>query len=322
MEFFKLLIYYLAFASLGFSFAAAYLKIIKIWKRKHLRDVAESVSISGNIIDVVPLSVFALNYYFVSQWQGLIDSAVWIVAGIILIVIGTGFWVEPKNKKKSLWRLLKEALHLEKKEVVNLTKALFKPSNKTLVIDILEQIAFIDHVLDQREKTFIQTFADSWDIRIDWDQITQKARSNEQFSYQELHGTLTKYLKTLPSYEQVAELGDTITALINVDDVVTQEEALALDEIRGLFSNYIEKDTEPLEFSVVLVPQKPEHEEKIQHLLPNIQKRKIAGGSAYVVDSFFSSDYASAVCNQYQALDLFTVTIANNDIKRQGGGIS
>ena len=317
MELFKSLIYYLAFASLGFSAVAAYLKINKIWKRKHLRDVAESVSIAGNVIDVIPLSVFALNYLFVSQWQGLIDSSIWIGAGIVLIWIGTGFWVQGSSGK-GIWKLLKEALRLEKKEVGDLAKALFKPSSAGLVIDILKQIAFIDKVLDRREKEFIQAFADSWGILIDWNQFTQETCAEKQVNYQKLYETVTKYLKTLPSHAQVAQFGDVITALINVDDIVSREEELALAEIQGLFSSYMEKDDEPPRFSVVIVAQEPKQEAIIQALLPNTQKQKLAGGSGYIVGSFFSKNYAAAVCNQYQVLDLFTIAISNEDIKKQG----
>ena len=50
MEIFKSFISAMAYASLGFSFAAAYLKINKIWKRKHILEVANSVSIVGNVV--------------------------------------------------------------------------------------------------------------------------------------------------------------------------------------------------------------------------------------------------------------------------------
>ena len=62
MEVFKSFISYMAYASLGFSFAAAYLKINKLWKRKHIAEVANSVSIMGNVFDIIPSTFFALNF--------------------------------------------------------------------------------------------------------------------------------------------------------------------------------------------------------------------------------------------------------------------
>ena len=116
MEFIKSAVGSLAYAALAFSLAAAYLKINKIWKRKHNAEVANSVSIAGNVLDVVPLFVFALNFALIAQWQGFVRSTIWIVAGLILIMIGSGFWVQA-SRHKSLWTRLKEALRLERSEV-------------------------------------------------------------------------------------------------------------------------------------------------------------------------------------------------------------
>ena len=77
------------------------------------------------------------------------------------------------------------------------------------------------------------------------------------------------------------------------------------------------QDKEPPGFSVVVVPQKPEQEATIKSLLPDIQKQSMAGGFGYVIGSFFSSKYAEAICNQYQDMDLFTVAISIEDIKKQ-----
>ena len=70
MEFFKALISILAYAALGFSATAAYLKINKIWKRKHNAEVANSVSIAGNVIGLIPMMAFGLNFLLVAQWHG------------------------------------------------------------------------------------------------------------------------------------------------------------------------------------------------------------------------------------------------------------
>ena len=111
MELVKSVISVMAYASLGFTFAAAYLKINKIWKRKHIAEVANSVSILGNVFDIIPLTIFSLNFLLVAQWQGLIDSVVWMFAGAISILIGSGLWVQ-ENRHKSFWTRIKESLRL------------------------------------------------------------------------------------------------------------------------------------------------------------------------------------------------------------------
>ncbi len=93
METFKAFVAVMAYGSLGFTVIAAYLKINKIWTRKHNAEVADSVSVIGNVIYIVPLSFFALNYLFASLWQGFIDSLIWITIGVVYILIGSRLWV-------------------------------------------------------------------------------------------------------------------------------------------------------------------------------------------------------------------------------------
>ncbi len=124
MELFKSFISIMAFASLGFSIAAAYLKINKIWKRKHIEEVANSVSIMGNVFDIIPKMFFSLNFFFIAQWQGLIDSMLWMSAGVISVLIGSGAWVQA-NRGKSFWTRLKESLKLEKTEAGHLVSMFF-----------------------------------------------------------------------------------------------------------------------------------------------------------------------------------------------------
>ena len=62
MESFKAFVGIMAYGSLGFTAIAAYLKINKIWTRKHKAEVADSISIIGNVIYIIPLTFFSLNY--------------------------------------------------------------------------------------------------------------------------------------------------------------------------------------------------------------------------------------------------------------------
>ncbi len=119
MESFKAFVGVMAYASLSFTIVAAYLKLNKIWTRKHNAEVADSISIVGNVIYVVPLSFFALNYLFIAHWQGLIDSLIWIASGVVYILIGSRLWVQ-SHRHKSFGTRLKEVLKLERSEVGDL----------------------------------------------------------------------------------------------------------------------------------------------------------------------------------------------------------
>tara|TARA_B110000908_G_scaffold160444_1_gene203664 strand:- start:1098 stop:1340 length:243 start_codon:yes stop_codon:yes gene_type:complete len=50
---------------------------------------------------------------------------------------------------------------------------LFRTASADLVLKILTQFAWIDNELDQREKDYIQSFADSWNLKIDWSKTQQ-----------------------------------------------------------------------------------------------------------------------------------------------------
>lgn len=306
MEVFKTFIGVMAFLSLGFSAAAAYLKLNKVWKRKHHAEVANSVSIMGNVIDLIPLTFFALNYMIVMQWQGFIDSVIWIVAGAVSILIGSGFWV-PENRKKSLWTEFKEALKLEKSEVGHLASSFFRPSSADIVLDILAHFALVDRELEEREKALIESFADAWHVDIDWDAHQSLADLDQPVSLVRTRDTVVRYLKTSPPSEQVVQLIDVLESLVNVDDKVSESEALILQEVNGLLANYVEKGDEPATYTVVIAPQNEEHDVAISTLLPNARKIPVAGGSGYVVGSYHSQDYADMICDQYRALGFFTV---------------
>jgi len=308
MEAFKSLINILAYAALGFSAIAAYLKINKIWKRKHNAEVANSVSIAGNFIDLIPLTFFGLNFLLVAQWQGLIDSVIWISAGIVLVLIGSGLWVEGK-REMTFWARLKEALKLERSEVGELAFSLFRPTSAPIILDILTQFAYIDRDLVDREKEFIQSFSDSWNLKINWNELEKLADFESPLRFVKARDTAVRYLKTSPPSEQVAQLSDLLEALVQIDDDLSAQEGLILEEVRGLLLDYSDEFDATANCAVVIVPQNRDQDVAIAALLPQIKKTEVAGGSGYMVGSFYSHDYADVICNQYRALGFFTIDI-------------
>lgn len=308
MELLKSIIGILAYASLGFSATAAYLKINKIWKRKHNTEVANSVSIAGNVVDLIPLSFFTLNYLFVMQWQGLIDSVIWIVAGIVSIMIGSGLWV-PANRDKTSWTRWKEALKLEKSEVGDLAKSFFRPAHAEIILEIFAHFAYVDRDLGEREQELIQAFADTWRLDISWKKYHRLANLEGPASLVKARDTVVRYLTTSPPPEQVAQLIDVLQALVQVDDLVASEEKMIMDEAQGLLLNYIDDSDTQASFTVVIAPQDSEQDIAVTTLLPNVKKTEVAGGSGYIVGSYYSQDYANVICGQYRALGFFTVDL-------------
>jgi len=308
MEYFKSFVGTMAYASLGFTVAAAYLKINKIWIRKHHVEVADSVSIVGNVIYIIPLSFFALNYMFLAQWQGLIDSIIWITSGIVYVLIGSRLWVQD-YRRKSFSSRLKEVLKLERSEVGDLAKSFFRPSGSEIILEILVRLAYIDRELGTRERVFIQSFIDEWHMKFDWAEHQKLADEREAASFIETRAIVVRYLATSPPPEQVAQLIDVLDALVNVDRSVTDQESLILEEIDGLLFEYVDQMADRERFAVVIAPQNSKQDTAIAALLPNVEKTEIAGGSGYMIGSYYSQDYADVICRQYRSLGFLTIGI-------------
>lgn len=65
-------------------------------------------------------------------------------------------------------------------------------------------------------------------------------------------------------------------------------------------------------YDVVIAPQNRSQDAAIGSLLPNASKIEIAGGSGYLVGSFYSQDYAHVIRDQYRELGLFTIDLMGN----------
>ena len=312
MELFKSFINIMAYASLGFSFAAAYLKINKIWKRKHIAEVANSVSIMGNVFDIIPLTFFALNFLVVAQWQGLIDSVLWIFAGAVSVLIGSGLWVQG-NRRNSFWTQLKESLKLEKSEIGHLATTFFRPSAAEIILEILARFAYIDRDLAAREQELIHSFAETWRLDINWEENSKLSELDQPVSFVKTRHTVARYLKTSPPAEQVAQLIDVLHALVKIDENVSSQEQLILEEVHKFMLNYIDDSDAQANYTVIIAPQNRNQDAAIATLLPDVQKIEVAGGSGYLVGSFYSQDYADVICDQYRALGFFTIDFMGDE---------
>jgi hypothetical protein len=116
MELLRSSIQFMAAASLLLAAAQVYLTLNKLWKRKHEPAVAESISIMGEFVGLVPLFFLTLNFMLQGSWEGTVDGVFWLGAGSVSIAIGTGMWVEGR-RGRGFFTLLKEALALERGEV-------------------------------------------------------------------------------------------------------------------------------------------------------------------------------------------------------------
>jgi hypothetical protein len=299
--------------TLAFTATAAYLRINKIWIRKHHAEVADSVSIAGSVIYIIPLTLYAVNYIFIGHWQGLLDAIIWIAASVVSILIGSRLWVQD-HRHKTFWVRLKEALRLERSEVGDLAKSFFRPSGGDIILEIFAHFAYIDRELVAREKEFIQSFANTWRIKIDWNEYEKLADLEQPASFVKARETVSRYLNSSPPDEQVAQLIDVLHALVKVDDTVSEQEELILSEVEGLLLAYIGDSDVSANFLVVVAPQNRDQDNAIAAMLPEVEKSEVAGGSGYLVGSYFSKGFADVICTQYRALGFFTIDLTGDAI--------
>ncbi len=278
MDTFITLLRALVWCSLLFSLVEVYLKINKLWKRKHERVVAESQSIMAETLSLLSILPLLILYIVDHQLEGIFDLVIWIPVNVLVIFIGAGFWIRGE-RGKGIWHLILISLRLERAEVGDLAKSFFKPAGSDKIIAILAQIAMIDDTLDKREMHFIETFARTWGIPFTTDDIGRYRRQSENWSFITLRESVKEYLAISPPVEQVAQLRDTIQALVNIDESVSAEEALVSSEMNGMLMNYVGEEGQPkVMYEVYIAPQSEEKERLVRTFLPNAKPKPSAGG--------------------------------------------
>ena len=63
---------------------------------------------------------------------------------------------------------------------------------------------------------------------------------------------------------------------------------------------------------MIIAPQNRNQDAAIGSLLHNAKKIEVAGGSGYLVGSFYSQDYADVICDQYRELGFFTIDLVDD----------
>jgi hypothetical protein len=303
---------FLVIASLGLAALQVYLTTNRLWKRKHERAVAESISILGEFVGFVPVAFLTLKFSLDGQWAGVADGLIWAVGAGVAVLIATGRWVEGR-RERGLLGLLREAIQVERGEVGYLARSFIRPSGANRILRILGRVALLDDELDARERAFVESFARGWGIHFDWAAIPAQA-GDDPLDFLPLRLDVQEYLATSPPPAQVRQLGDVLRALVGIDQTVTRQESVMLAEVEGMIGAYLnEEDEERALFAVVLVPQGPEQDRAIASVLPGLDRRELHGGQVYVAGSYHSFDFAEIVSAQYRALNFFTAVLRISD---------
>lgn len=307
MKFFEQLINGLVVGAIVLTIVKTYLTANKVWSRKHQKVVAESVSVSAQLIGILTSIPFLIKYSLMdNDFMSLANISIKLALTLFFLMIGIGLWVRVEGRA-GLWSKVKHALKLEKEESLDLINALVRPAGARTILDILQRLAVIDKDLDAREMVFIQAFADRWNIKIDFKE--EFALAAEQLTEQmhiDLRNKLAEYLSISPDRAQASQFLDIINSLVSADEVVSDDEQFILAEIRGMIETYINGGQAKTAYSVIVVPQDREERASIRALLPNVNPRAEWGGNVYYAGVYHSRPFAEMISEKYQGMNLFS----------------
>lgn len=296
---------FLVAIGLVIALVSNYLIINKLWKRRNVREVAESVSIAAALLGLFNTIPFLFLFLFVNHSPaGTLKTLIGIVTGVVFVLIGTGLFV-PELRERGFRSLFMRALNLERKESTDLIRQFVQPKGAEHILRLLHQLASVDGQIDEREYQMIRAFAKEW-------RLAEPAAEggDAQADLITLRKSLEDYLAVRPPAKQVGQLRDVLQVLAESDTRVTWQESVALEEADGMLRQFIAgEDAGMLLHEVLIVPQSDRQIEAVRTLLPGRDEKMLRGGRVFSVGHYFSPRYAEFVCQKYIALGLFsTVT--------------
>jgi hypothetical protein len=307
MNIFEQLINVLVVGAIGLTIVKTYLTANKVWSRKHKKDVSESVSVSAQLIGILTSIPFLIKYTFIDgDYMSLANMSLKLALTLFFLMIGIGLWVRVEGRE-SIWTKVKRSLKLEKEESLDLINAMMSPAGAKIMLSILRRLAMVDKDLDEREKAFIQEFADNWNIKIDFHKEFDLASEQPTEQMQiELRDEVSDYLSITPDSAQAAQFLDIINTLVGVDENISAEEKFILDEIKGMIETYISGGQPKVSYNVIVVPQDREERTAIRVLLPDVTPKAEWGGSIYFAGMYHSRPFAEMISENYQKMNLFS----------------
>jgi hypothetical protein len=288
------------------TFLEAYLKVNKIWIRKHEVVVSESVSVFAQLLALTAGIPFTILYVLDGSYEGAVANGMKLVVYCVFITIGIGLWVE-RERGISFWQKFVKSLRLESGEASTLLRDFFRPAGAAQVIRILHGLCLIDEHMDDKERAFVQTFAEDWGIDLEKELAEYPYNINHgKDAYENLRKDVREYIEMSPPKDQARQLRDVMFSLVNIDGNVSLEEEIIMAELGAMLENF-SGDEEREMFGVYIAPQNSVQENALLELLPNLIKKTRLGGEVFQVGEYFSPSYSNMICRLYREAGYLTV---------------
>jgi len=238
-----------ALLGLAVSTIISYLKVNKLWARRHIKEVTESISVAAALLSLLTTVPFMIKFLV----------------------------IEVKREEKiGLWKMLRRALATERGELAYLIHSFARPREAPAILEILRLVSMVDNDFDERERELLESVALPWGIHPDDMKTTGPEAKSDISSVQR---AFADYLGLKPPASQVEKVFDLVRFMVHADRKVTRDERLILTEVEGAVGAYLTDGSKsPDVFEVLLVPQNDQQFEKMREEVtdPSLQER--AGG--------------------------------------------
>ena len=286
-----------ALAGLLLSAVITYLKVNKVWSRKHHREVAESISITAAILSLFTTLPFLLKFLVIDKDFVAAGRFVLSLVGFfVFFLVGIGVWVA-RDERRNLWSLLARSLNMERAEMGYLVRSLTSPKEARPVLRLLQALACADDELDPRERDIVESVARS--LGVEPGPILCSTAPN----LEEGREAFAEFLALKPTQERIAKVLDLARMLARADKNVSSEEHTLLAEME-MMARAVRHGLEP-RWEVLLVPQDEDERRLIESRLPETAPVRRGGGTVYVASAFHSDGFARAACEPWRKLDIF-----------------
>ncbi|MGS2719803.1 tellurite resistance TerB family protein [Paraglaciecola aestuariivivens] len=297
--------------SLVLMFVEAYLTVNKIWSRKHEKVVAESISISAQLLALCTGLPFVAWFYIEGTYEGMIAEMIFLGVNLLFIAIGAGMWLQG-YRSGVFWRNFRQAIRLDQKEAGNLLKDMFRPVAAEELVAVLDAMARLDDHLDPREQALINDFAKTWDVP--QKSLPKPDPSHCQEPHSLLRSRLTQYLHRHPPREQILQVADLMTVIAQADNDVSLDEQLVLNETRDLLNAHL-AGSKLAQHHVLLVPQSKAQIKAISDLHPHLPLATDHMGTVFKVGCYHTRAYARVVKQWYSDSGFLSLVVDQTEAK-------
>ncbi len=263
----------IAWITLALITIESYLRANKVWKRKHKKDVAESISLIAQGVGLITLSFFIASSYIEQSFNGLVSSGIWLSMTMFMVLVGSGFWVTD-IRANNFWKKVKLYLMKETSELGNLASSFTSPNEREDIREIILKIALLDQKITSVEKEILDEVLHSWDDSIDYVALEKFSQNHEPSEVHNilsgLNQSISHYLSSSPAGDQVSKLADLIQLLIHSDKQQTDDNKLLITEVLEQLNSYILNSSNVEQYCVLVIPNNQQSLQTIQQAYPDL----------------------------------------------------